>query len=183
MKLCLVVWLVWAYIWNFEMPRHFAKTSWEGWGQRAKHLIPLVLGNGAIFYQIAFTPLYTFHLYQVVEWSGYLLTAVGLGWTFLSRNYLGIHWSPLVEVREGAELVTSGPYAVVRHPIYLGLVLAMFGTMLVASTPGAVLGWLLFVLAFVIKSSHEDKMLSESFPFAYSVWKWHTPNKIIPGVY
>jgi protein-S-isoprenylcysteine O-methyltransferase Ste14 len=60
-------------------------------------------------------------------WSGAAVTAGGLLFAVWARHHLGENWSQAVTVKEDHELITTGPYAVVRHPIYTGLLLAFFG--------------------------------------------------------
>lgn len=60
-------------------------------------------------------------------WSGAALTAGGMLFSVWARRYLGKNWSQAVTLKEGHELITSGPYALVRHPIYTGLLLAFVG--------------------------------------------------------
>jgi protein-S-isoprenylcysteine O-methyltransferase Ste14 len=65
--------------------------------------------------------------------------------TVWARVHLGMNWSGTVTVTEGHELITSGPYAVVRHPIYTGLLLAFGGSALARA---ALRGILAVALAF-----------------------------------
>ena len=60
-------------------------------------------------------------------WSGAAITAGGMLFSVWARRYLGKNWSQAVTLKEGHELITSGPYALVRHPIYTGLLLAFVG--------------------------------------------------------
>lgn len=61
-------------------------------------------------------------------WSGAAITAGGLLFSIWARRHLGRNWSQAVTLKEGHELITSGPYAVVRHPIYTGLLLGFVGS-------------------------------------------------------
>jgi protein-S-isoprenylcysteine O-methyltransferase Ste14 len=61
-------------------------------------------------------------------WIGAAITAGGLLFSVWGRRHLGSNWSQAVTVKEGHELITSGPYALVRHPIYTGLLLAFLGS-------------------------------------------------------
>ncbi len=61
-------------------------------------------------------------------WCGSVVTAGGLLFSVWARHHLGKNWSQAVTVKEGHELITSGPYALVRHPIYTGLLLAFVGS-------------------------------------------------------
>jgi len=61
-------------------------------------------------------------------WSGSAVTAGGLLFAVWARRHLGRNWSQAVTIKEGHELITSGPYALVRHPIYTGLLLALVGS-------------------------------------------------------
>ena len=61
-------------------------------------------------------------------WIGAAITGGGLLFSVWARRCLGTNWSQAVTIKEGHELVTSGPYALVRHPIYTGLLLAFAGT-------------------------------------------------------
>src|SRR4030095_4885721 len=59
---------------------------------------------------------------------GSVLTATGLLFAIWARRYLGPNWSGTVTIKEGHQLITGGPYAIVRHPIYAGLLLALAGS-------------------------------------------------------
>jgi protein-S-isoprenylcysteine O-methyltransferase Ste14 len=60
--------------------------------------------------------------------SGAAVTAGGLLFSVWARRHLGKNWSQAVTVKEDHELITSGPYALVRHPIYTGLLMALVGS-------------------------------------------------------
>ena len=62
------------------------------------------------------------------EWTGIALTCAGAAIAIWARVILGENWSAKVTLKTGHELVRSGPYAYVRHPIYTGLLLAIIGT-------------------------------------------------------
>ena len=64
---------------------------------------------------------------ELCFWSGAAVTTGGLLFSVWARRHLGENWSLAVTVTEGHELITSGPYALVRHPIYTGLLLAFIG--------------------------------------------------------
>src|SRR5215467_12702020 len=74
---------------------------------------------------------------------GVALTAIGLGFTVWARVQLGRFWSGTVTLKEGHELVRTGPYAVTRHPIYTGLLLALIGSAMARGTLGGLLGLVL----------------------------------------
>lgn len=64
----------------------------------------------------------------VCFWTGSVVTATGLLFAVWARHHLGSNWSQAVTLKEDHALVTSGPYALVRHPIYTGLLLAFLGS-------------------------------------------------------
>src|SRR5262245_24244336 len=80
--------------------------------------------SGAVFFHGIFTS----HL--ALAWAAAAFTAIGIGFAIWARVSLGRNWSPRPAMKEHHELVTTGPYAYVRHPIYAGIMLAMLGTAL-----------------------------------------------------
>ena len=99
-------------------------------------------------------------------WTGFGLTLVGLLFSVWARNHLGKNWSQVVAIKEGQQLITSGPYAFVRHPIYSGLLLA-FGS---AVALGQWRGLLAVALVFGVlwrKISLEEKWLRVQFGDSY----------------
>lgn len=77
-------------------------------------------------------PLFTPTL--ILGWTGALLTAIGISFAIWARVNLGRNWSSRPAMKEQHELVTTGPYAYVRHPIYTGILLAALGTAILSST-------------------------------------------------
>jgi protein-S-isoprenylcysteine O-methyltransferase Ste14 len=107
------------------------------------------------------------------QWLGLGLCLAGFGFAIWARLHLGRNWGMPMSLRQGHELVTSGPYAYVRHPIYTGILLAMIG-----STLARGLAWLLlFCLGFAyffISARTEEKMMLVQFPEAYAAYRRRT---------
>ncbi|MGH2974019.1 MAG: methyltransferase family protein [Solirubrobacterales bacterium] len=111
---------------------------------------------------------------------GLVLLGSGLGVAVWARIYLGRNWGmPMTEKNE-PELVTSGPYRLVRHPIYSGLLLAIMGTALATN-----LYWLIALaligVYFVYGARVEERLLVKSFPAAYPSYRLRT-KMLIPFV-
>lgn len=104
---------------------------------------------------------------------------LGLVILIWSRIVLGRNWSGIVVLKEDHELVTSGPYAYVRHPIYTGISLLFLGTVLLYGSVGSVCAFLLFFYAFYSRSFLEEALMMRQFPNAYPAYKAHT-KAIIP---
>jgi protein-S-isoprenylcysteine O-methyltransferase Ste14 len=102
---------------------------------------------------------------------GASLVIAGILISFWARFFLGRNWSAIVTVKQDHELVRSGPYAVVRHPIYSGLLLAMAGT---AFNQGEVRGLIAVLLALIgwkWKSLLEEAFMQEQFGESYNVYR------------
>jgi len=117
----------------------------------------------------------------VLDWAAAALSVMGVGFAICARVHLGRNWSPRPAAKEHHELVTTGPYAYVRHPIYTGLILMAFGTALT----GSIWGIGVFIVAdliFVSRIGREEKIMLELFPDAYPMYQART-KKLIPWVW
>lgn len=84
-------------------------------------------------------------------------------------------------MKEQHELVTTGPYAYVRHPIYTGMLLAALGTAIMSSIFG--IGMLIFIsIFFALRINKEEKMMLELFPNRYPEYQKHT-KRLLPFVW
>ena len=91
------------------------------------------------------------------------MVAAGLGFAALARVWLGRNWSAMVTLKQDHELIRSGPYAYVRHPIYTGLLLALLGTALAVGTGSALAGFAVMIVAFVRKLTIEERFMADEF--------------------
>jgi protein-S-isoprenylcysteine O-methyltransferase Ste14 len=107
----------------------------------------------------------------VVGYIGLALTIVGLAIAIWARFYLGRNWSARVTIKKDHELVRTGPYAIVRHPIYSGIILALAGTVLGFGEIRALLGFVLVIVGIVLKSRLEEKFMSERFGEEYARYR------------
>ena len=109
-----------------------------------------------------------------------IVFACGIGVAVWARTFLGRNRGMPMTRKDEPELVTQGPYAVVRHPIYTGILLALLGTSLATN-----LYWLVaFVLCaayFVHSARVEERVLSRAFPTAYPPYRART-KMLIPFV-
>jgi protein-S-isoprenylcysteine O-methyltransferase Ste14 len=103
-------------------------------------------------------------------WIGALLTAAGLLFTVWARLHLGRNWSGIITIKKEHELVTSGPYALVRHPIYTGLLLAFLGSALAVGDWRGVLAFALAAGALWRKLRIEERWMRQQFGDAYQAY-------------
>ncbi len=118
---------------------------------------------------------------QAVYLSGFGISVAGALFAIWARLKLGGNWSGRPSLMAGHELITSGPYALARHPIYTGLVLAFAGTVLALGEWRGVLGVLIVLLAFLIKIRDEEQLMLQAFPDVYPQYRRRV-KALIPGV-
>jgi len=111
---------------------------------------------------------------------GAALAVIGIAYAVYARYYLGRNWGMPMSVKDAPELVTTGPYGVVRHPIYSGVMLAVLGSALAG-------GWwwlVIFVVSaayFIYSATQEEKLMAKTFPDTYPAYKART-KMLIPYV-
>lgn len=104
---------------------------------------------------------------------GLALAALGAVFFVWSRQTLGRNWSQTVSAKEGHELVTHGPYAYVRHPMYASGILSCLGSALAAGG-GFVFLLLLLTPLFLWRVGAEDRLLARQFPDTFPAYKKRT---------
>ncbi len=112
---------------------------------------------------------------------GFILFLAGLLLAIWARVHLGRNWGMPMSEKSDAELVTIGPYRMIRHPIYTGFILAMTGTALAVSPY-----WLIVTAAiggyFVYAAFMEERRMTEQFPDAYRPYQKRT-KMLIPFIF
>ena len=115
------------------------------------------------------------------EALGLVLFGLGLAFAIWARVHIGRNWGTPMTQKEEPELVTSGPYRLVRHPIYSGVLVAGVGTALALSG-----FWLVAVglagIYFVYSATVEERYLTREFPDAYPAYKRAT-KMLVPLVF
>jgi len=128
-----------------------------------------------IFSNTLFTPP------AALGWVASVLSVAGVGFAIWARIYLGRNWSSHPTMKENHELVTTGPYAYVRHPIYTGLILTALGTTLT----GTIFGVAVLIIAagvFFRRIDKEERIMLELFPDTYPAYQART-KKLIPWMW
>ena len=115
-------------------------------------------------------------------YTGFLLTAAGLGFALWARFAIGRNWGGLITVQKDHKLVRSGPSAIVRHPIYSGFMLATFGTAIVFGEVSGLVATALVVLSWGYKSRLEERFMIEQFGAGYEQYRREV-QALIPGVW
>jgi protein-S-isoprenylcysteine O-methyltransferase Ste14 len=114
--------------------------------------------------------------------AGLALTVAGCAFAIWARMTLGANWSGRATVKANHELVTRGPYALARHPIYSGLLLALAGTALAIGLWRGLVGFMVILLLLMVKMSQEERLMIEAFPLEYPAYRQRV-RALIPGVF
>lgn len=102
---------------------------------------------------------------------GAMICVFGLWVTLWARRTLAGNWSSDVTFKQGHELIRTGPYRFVRHPIYTGLLVMGFGTAVGIGQLHCWLGLIVVFVGFWIKLSQEERLLLRHFPEEYPLYQ------------
>lgn len=110
------------------------------------------------------------------------LVVLGISFAIWARLQLAGNWSAAVTVKEGHTLICRGPYTIVRHPIYSGLLLALLGVALIIGEVRGLLGVGVLFLSCWLKSRMEERFMLEQFGDGYRQYQKHV-KALIPHVF
>ena len=161
-KLLALIWLAWvvswvaASFWSGRTKTHVrTRNSWA-------YRLPILLG-AILLSPWAAGALGEKPLYNLGNVGTYMLAAVvlsGISFTWWARIHLGRFWSNAITRKEGHRVIDTGPYGLVRHPIYTGLIAAMIATGIAVGTATAMLGTLLIAFGLWQKARMEEGFLT-----------------------
>ena len=179
-----LLWLGWALYWWIAAQGVKPVRARESLGSRLSFVLPMLAV--AVLLLVHRGPPWLLVPLVPGGWVRYGIAVVvivaGLGFSAWARTTLGGNWSGTVTVKEGHELIQSGPYRRIRHPIYTGILIALFGTGLAG---GRVYGLLAFLLALVTigrKARLEERWMEQEFGERYTEYRQRSW-ALLPWIY
>ncbi|MBO9574223.1 MAG: isoprenylcysteine carboxylmethyltransferase family protein [Sphingobium sp.] len=109
------------------------------------------------------------------------VSVLGLAIALWARSSLGRNWSYEVTLKDQHELVTSGPYATIRHPIYTAVILLVAGIVLLNPSVSSLAGLALIAWSCWIKLRQEEVLMLQQFPESYPAYMART-KRLVPGL-
>jgi protein-S-isoprenylcysteine O-methyltransferase Ste14 len=170
------LWITWWISWGiaaFVRNRTVARPAIGSVGYRAFNVIGAVL-IFALFGR-RLVPGLTWRLSSPIAWALVVVSAIGFAFTWWARIHLGRLWSAGVVRREGHRVIDTGPYRLVRHPIYTGICLAAFATAVIEGTAIALVGAAVLTYGFYHKARLEEQFLGQELGASYVEYARRTP--------
>jgi protein-S-isoprenylcysteine O-methyltransferase Ste14 len=171
------LWILFGLYWFLSALKRKRTKKRETLAERLRYVLPLV----AAFYIVSRTAAHYGWLgvrfvpaTPGVEWIGVLLTVAGVAIAFWARWHLGANWSGVVTLKEGHELIRTGPYRTIRHPIYTGILLALLGTAVSLGEVRGLMAVAIAWLSFYSKARREESFLAQEFGSAFTEHQRHT---------
>ncbi len=169
-----VLWTAWAAYWWATSLDVKETTRREPVVSRVLHLGPMVIAAA-----ILWTPRFDVAGLdrRFIPWTawdlpvGAALTLGGLAFAVWARRHIGRNWSAIVTLKHDHELVTSGPYALVRHPIYTGLLFGFLGSAIALGQWRGLLAVAIVYVALLRKYKLEERWMRERFGVAYDAYR------------
>lgn len=157
------LWLGWVLSWTIAALWSNRTEKRPAVGTQIRYRIPMLIGALMMFvpahgYE---GPLRLWHIRWDGAWLCVALVALGIAFAWWARLHLGRLWSGNITMKADHHVVDTGPYGLVRHPIYTGLLLSLFATAAAKGTLPGVGGFLLLLLGIWMKARLEERWLSQ----------------------
>ena len=179
------LWLIFCLYWAVSALRVKRRQQMEAAGRRFGTVAILAVAAFLLFARRVYLGILSQRFIpqtQTIQAISIVLVACGVAIAIWARRHIGEYWSSRVALKEDHQLVQSGPYARVRHPIYSGMLLAMIGTGLFVGEWRAVIGVLLVFSAHWQKARREERLLANQFGTAYQEYCGRT-GSLIPRLH
>lgn len=170
-----VVWAAWALSWFIAAIWSRQTAARASFAQEAPYRIITIIGVILLF---GFIDLGFGHGWAMSEtglWIMLALVIAGFAFAWWARLHLGALWSGTITRKQDHRIVDTGPYALVRHPIYTGILLSGFATAIARGRWEALIGAFLFALGCWIKARQEERFLSEELGAEYGAYRKRVP--------
>jgi protein-S-isoprenylcysteine O-methyltransferase Ste14 len=174
-------WLIFSFYWEATAKNAAPAKSSESKFSRAIHVF---LANAAILLEI----IQIGAIPRFLPWSipilaaGLAISSAGLILCIWARHCLGRNWSGEITIKVDHQLIRTGPYKLLRHPIYTGILTMCVGTAIVSGNCLALVGLAMAVFAYLRKLRLEEANLRIAFPADYEGYRRETW-ALFPGLY
>ena len=175
-----VVWALWllswfaAAFWRAPSTKQAPRSSYRG------QLMLVFIGIVLLFWTEPFDMRPLWSIEPIEGWPLVGAVVAGAAFAWWARIHLGVLWSGNVETREDHRIVDTGPYRLVRHPIYTGLILSSVALAAIRATLPAFAGAALVAIGFALKAKVEERFLTAELP-DYPSYARRVP-MLVPGL-
>jgi protein-S-isoprenylcysteine O-methyltransferase Ste14 len=156
------LWVLWAVSWGLTAAWSSRTEARLRLGSELLHRVPTVVGYILLVFVSARLQGHAIELWTtpgIVRWCLVGVTAAGFAFCWWARIHLGRLWSSSVTRKTDHHIVDTGPYALVRHPIYTGIITASAAAAALEGTLVSLVGLVLVVLGFWLKARFEERFL------------------------
>ncbi|HEX5460075.1 MAG TPA: isoprenylcysteine carboxylmethyltransferase family protein [Steroidobacteraceae bacterium] len=184
-EITMAIWLVYGGVWLLTAFRLKPIARVSDSGSRMGELLILACAAQLLFAEapkIALLDARYLPALAGLARLGITLAALGAVFSIVARLYLGQNWSATATIKQDHELIRTGPYGLVRHPIYTGTLIAAIGTAIAFGQIRDLLALPLVTVGFSLKARSEERLLMSNFGDRYAAYRREVRGAIVPYV-
>jgi protein-S-isoprenylcysteine O-methyltransferase Ste14 len=185
LQAAVVPWIALIVVWVVGALRTKRTIQSQSSASQLLYTAILIAGVYLIFAKQSGIPWLDHQLYPVtvpIALVGLFAVLMGVAFSVWARLMLGGNWSNRVTVKENHTLVRTGPYRIVRHPIYSGILLGMLGSALQRGGIRCFVGVLICGFSFWLKTRAEERFMVQSFGEQYLQYR-HRVKALAPFIF
>jgi protein-S-isoprenylcysteine O-methyltransferase Ste14 len=171
-----IVWILWVASWIIAARWSDPAAKRAAASEELLYRVATIVGAAMLAVSDRFFGGNLWGLGQAADWTLVAIATLGLAFTWWARLSLGRLWSSSVTKKADHRIIDSGPYAIVRHPIYTGVIAAVYATAVLKGAAVGIAGVLLMTFGFWLKARLEERFLREQLgPDAYDAYRQRVP--------